>query len=115
VKRALALALGFALAGCGGASHVGPATGPSCAGTNPNGVPFCLEVVTGTIDAASFASQCMQNNAPVSSAPCDRTGSVGGCSASQAGVVVVAWAYPPATASTVQQSCQANNAGFVLP
>ncbi len=113
-----ALALGFALAsiaGCGGAGRLGPASGPSCSGTNSNGVPFCIEVVSGTVDPTQVQDVCAQVNATVATTPCNRTGSVGGCAQSSQGVTLATWFYAPASMSTVQQDCQQNNSQFVLP
>jgi hypothetical protein len=115
VTRALALGFALAVAGCGGAAHVGPATGPSCNGVN-SGVTFCFEVVSGAADPTSFQNACGQLTGTVSTPPCNRVGVVGGCQTTSNGIVLVTWFYSSnATVSSVQQACQQNNEPFVLP
>jgi hypothetical protein len=119
MKRTFLMSIVMGLAcmtgACGGSSAAA-SDGPSCSGVR-QGIRFCTDV-DGSVSNDTFKTACTTQLAGTfSSGPCNRTGVVGGCEASENGVDEITWVYQDsgATADQVAQGCAQANQSFVNP
>jgi hypothetical protein len=116
----IALVLLGGLAACGGGSTAATSSGPSCAGMK-SGVKFCADFTVQDGSAAALAqvqTACTsQLGGTYSTKACSRTGAVGGCEYTNAGVDEITWLYTDsgATEAQVEDACAQANQSFVKP